>query len=89
MSLNAKALGIAFGIAWGVGVLCVGLTHLIWPGYGGAFLDVVSSVYPGYQVGGFGSVIVGTLYAVVDGAVCGAIVGWMYNMAAQKDHPTR
>ncbi|MGH7590193.1 MAG: bacteriophage holin [Gemmatimonadales bacterium] len=89
MSLNTKALGIALGIAWGAGVLCVGLTHLIWPGYGGAFLDLVASVYPGYHVGGFGSVIIGTLYAVVDGAVCGAIIGWMYNMAAHKDHAPR
>ncbi|MGH7532433.1 MAG: hypothetical protein ACREL4_03980 [Gemmatimonadales bacterium] len=87
MSLNTKAVGIAFGIAWGAGVLCVGLAHLVWPAYGGAFLDVVSSVYPGYQVGGFGSVIVGTLYALVDGAVCGAIIGWMYNMASAKGSP--
>ncbi|MGB7212401.1 MAG: hypothetical protein WBC97_07185 [Gemmatimonadales bacterium] len=79
MSLNTKALAIAFGLAWAIGVFGVGLAHLIWPGYGGAFLDVVSSVYPGYHVGGFGSVIIGTLYALVDGAVCAAIIGWVYN----------
>ena len=82
MSLNTKALGISLGLAWGVGVFCAGLCHLIWPAYGTAFLDVVSSVYPGYHVDGFGSVIVGTLYAIVDGGVCGAIIGWIYNAAA-------
>jgi hypothetical protein len=30
------------------------------------FLDSVSSIYPGYEVGGFGSVIGGTLYGLVD-----------------------
>lgn len=40
----------------------------------------MSSVYPGYKtVGGFGSVTVGTLYALVDGAVGGAIFAWLYN----------
>lgn len=89
MSLNAKAVGIAFGIAWGAGVLCVGLAHLVWPAYGGAFLDLVASVYPGYQVGGLGSVIVGTLYALVDGAVCGAVIAWIYNAAARNGPPAR
>lgn len=84
MSLNTKALGIALGLAWGAAILCVGLCHLVWPAYGGAFLDLVSSVYPGYRVGGFGSVIVGTLYAFVDGAVCGMIIGWVYNKAGGK-----
>lgn len=82
MSLNSKALAVSLGLAWGIGVFCAGLCHLIWPSYGGAFLDVVSSVYPGYHVGGFGSVIVGTLYAVVDGTVCGAIFAWIYNAVA-------
>jgi hypothetical protein len=27
-------------------------------------------------------VIVGTLYALLDGAVCGVVVGWLYNVAA-------
>lgn len=82
MRLDLKALAIACGLVWGVAVFCVGVAHLVWPGYGGAFLEVVSSIYPGYEVGGFGSVIVGTLYAVVDGGVAGAMIGWVYNAAA-------
>lgn len=82
MSLNVKALAITFGSLWGGSVLCAGLCHLVWPTYGTAFLDVVASIYPGYQVGGIASVIVGTLYAIIDGAVGGAIIGWIYNAAA-------
>jgi len=79
MRLNLKALAIALGIGWGAGVFVVGLAHLLWPPYGASFLDLVASIYPGYHVGGFGSVIIGTLYAVVDGAVGGIALGWIYN----------
>jgi hypothetical protein len=79
MKLCVKSLAIACSIFWGAIVFLMGLAHLIWPGYGTVFLELAASVYPGYEVGGFGSVIVGTLYAAVDGAVCGAIFAWLYN----------
>jgi len=82
MRLDLKALAVASGLLWGGAVLCVGAAHLAWPGYGGAFLGVISSIYPGYEVGGFGSVIVGALYGLVDGAVAGLILAWLYNTAA-------
>lgn len=82
MRLSVKALTIAVAITWGAGVLLVGIGHLIWPTYGTAFLEMMASIYPGYEVGGFGSVIVGTLYALFDGAICGAVVAWLYNMFA-------
>ncbi|HTS89897.1 MAG TPA: hypothetical protein VMG41_15490 [Gemmatimonadales bacterium] len=81
MRLNLKALAAALAICWGAGVFVVGLAHLFWPTYGASFLDLVASIYPGYHVGGFGTVIVGTLYALLDGAVCGCVMGWLYNAA--------
>jgi hypothetical protein len=82
MRLAPKGLAIALGFGWGIGVFVTGVAHLLWPAYGTAFLDLMSSIYPGYQVGGFGSVIVGTLYALIDGAVCGWIIAWIYNAAS-------
>ena len=82
MKLSIKGLALAFGILWGAVVFLVGLGHLIWPGYGTGLLQVAASVYPGYTVGGFGSVIVGTLYAALDGAIGGAIFAWLYNRFA-------
>ena len=79
MNLNVKALGLTCGLLLGGAVLFTGLGQLIWPTYGVAFLDLFSSVYPGYQVGGFGSVIVGTVYALVDGFIGGIILAWLYN----------
>ena len=83
MRLNVKALAIAAGLIWGAAVLVTGLAHQVWPGYGGAFLDLVASIYPGFHAAGLGQVIVGTLYALVDGAGCGALIAWVYNVAAK------
>lgn len=83
MKMNIKALAIAVGGVWAAGVLLVGLAHLVWPGYGGAFLDLTASVYPGFHpANGLAAVIVGTVYALVDGAIGGAAIAWLYNTVA-------
>jgi len=82
MKFNVKALAVALGLAWGGGVFLTGAAHAMWPSYGGAFLEFAASIYPGYHVDGFGQVIIGTLYAVLDGAVSGAAVAWLYNAAS-------
>lgn len=83
MSLNIKALAITGAIVWGGACLLGGLANLVWESYGVACLELAASVYPGYDgPDGLWSVIVLTLYGLVDGAVCGAIIGWLYNLAA-------
>lgn len=85
MSLNIRALTIAGAIGLGACFLLVGLANLIWESYGVGFLQLGASLYPGYDgPDGIGSVIVVTLYAIVDGAVCGAIFGWLYNWVAGR-----
>ncbi len=83
MKLSVKSLTVTMALFWGGTVFFVALINFLTPPYGEAFLDLVSSVYPGYKVvSSFGSVIVGTLYALVDGAVGGVLFAWMYNMFA-------
>jgi hypothetical protein len=80
MSLNIKAMAVAIGIMWGGLFLLVGIVNLMFPSYGVALLQLGDSIYPGYTAqAGFVSVIMATLYALVDGAICGAIFGWLYN----------
>jgi hypothetical protein len=44
---------------------------------------MIASVSPGYQATGTaGSITVGTLYTVLDGAVSGLLFGWIYNRIA-------
>jgi hypothetical protein len=88
MSFNIKALAIVAAICWGGAFLLVGLANLIFAGYGAAFLELGEAIYPGYTAeAGFGSVIVVTLYALIDGAVCGAIFGWLYNLMTAPRAP--
>ena len=85
MRFNVVALSITSGLLWGAAILIVASAHAIWPSYGGAFLELASSVYTGYEPGpGIGSIITGTLYGLVDGAIAGAIFGWLYNFIARK-----
>jgi len=85
MPLNVKALAATASLFWGVAVLLVAVAHAIWPGYGSAFLDLMASIYPGYRpAASAGSVATGTLYALVDGAIGGAIFGWLYNVFSCK-----
>jgi len=88
MKLSIKALAWTGGIVWGLSLLLVGVLNLIWPRYGTNFLNGMRSVYPGFKsVSGFVGVIVGTLYAIVDGAVAGAVFGWIYNAFAKTEPP--
>ena len=84
MKLSVKALTYASAIVWGLAVLAVGIANLLWPPYGAAFLGLVSSIYPGYKaVANVSNILVGTLYALLDGAIGGAMFAWIYNQIAQ------
>ncbi|HEX9749688.1 MAG TPA: hypothetical protein VGB22_00145 [candidate division Zixibacteria bacterium] len=80
MKLNIKALTLTCAVLWSALVFLVGLVNLAFPSYGEVFLRVMESLYPGYHYGnGFASVMVGALYALLDGAIAGAVLGWLYN----------
>jgi hypothetical protein len=81
MRFSLKALAITAALLWGAGVLLVGLVNLAAPSYGTIFLQCASSVYPGFHNSRtFIDVLVGTGYALVDGAVAGLLFGWLYNL---------
>ena len=84
MKLNVKAVAVTAAFIWGVlAMFLVGLANLAWPEYGKAFLELMASLYPGYKAAAsFWQVIVGMLYGMVDGAVCGALFALIYNCLA-------
>jgi len=80
MKLNAKALAYAGGALWAGSFLIVGLVNLSTPSYGLEFLELLASLYPGYTADRtFESVLIGTGYALIDGAFGGWVLGWLYN----------
>ena len=85
MRFSLKALAIVVALLWGGGVLFVGVVNMAVPSYGTVFLQCTSSVYPGFHNSRtFIDVLVGTAYALVDGAVGGLLFGWLYNLFAGR-----
>jgi hypothetical protein len=67
MRLSIKGLGLAGGLLWGGGILCLGLIHLANAGYGAAFLAGISSIYPGFHgARSLGDAVLGGIYAFID-----------------------
>lgn len=85
MKLDPKALAYVGAALWGGSVLFVGLVNLSNPGYGSEFLNVLGSVYPGYHPAHtVESVLIGTGYGLLDGAIGGWLTGWLYNRVQRK-----
>jgi hypothetical protein len=83
MRFSPKALAIAGAIVWGGAILLVGMINLAMPAYGTSFLQMTSSVYPWFHVSRtIGSVAIGTVSGLVDGAVAGLIFALLYNVFA-------
>jgi hypothetical protein len=76
MLLNVKALALTCGLVWGGGVLLLGLAGAV--GWGRALVEVLGSLYIGFRPTVVGSII-GGIWALVDGALGGAVVAWLYN----------
>ena len=83
MRLSVKAVAYTGALLWGGTFLLAALVNLLYPSYGRAFLDLCSSIYPGYHVARtITGVVVGSGYALLDGAVGGALFAWLYNWFA-------
>jgi hypothetical protein len=84
MKLSLKGLSIAVALLCGGCVFLVGIVNLASPSYGMEFLKVVSSIYPGFHASRtFADVLVGTGYGIVDGAIGGFLLAWLFNLFAK------
>ncbi len=82
MRLSLKGMTIAAGLLWGGAILFLGLINLVRPTYGANFLQAISSVYPWFHASrSFVDVVIGTLDALIDGAVAGFLLAWLYNLS--------
>lgn len=71
--------GLAVGILWGLGCGLVALATMFTDSYGREFVNVLGSIYPGYQVDSWIGVLLGLVWGFIDGWICGAIVAALYN----------
>ncbi len=85
MRLSLKGMAIAGGLLWGGAIFFLGLINMIRPPYGASFLQAISSVYPWFHASGsFANVLIGTVDALIDGAIAGFLFGWLYNLFADN-----
>ena len=78
MKSSVEAMAATGAILWGGAVLVVALANAVNPRYGTEFLSLLSSIYPGYRGDAIpADVAVVTVYAVADGAACGALAAWL------------
>ncbi len=82
MKLSVQGFALASALLWGGSILFVGIIELFVPGYGHVFLNLCDSIYPGFDNSHtVVSVLSGTGYGLVDGAVFGLLFAWFYNLA--------
>lgn len=82
-----RAITWTSAIIWGACMLIIGLVNLADPRYGGEFLRMMSSVYPGADtVRTLGSVLLGTVYGFVDGAIAGVFFGLLFQAFGRDSH---
>jgi len=79
--LRIIPLAIACGAVWALGVLFLGIAASF--GWGTALVEALGSLYLGYGPGVLPAII-GALWAIVDGAIAGALVAAIYNVAARS-----
>jgi hypothetical protein len=78
MKLNVKALGLAFGILWGIGVFVLTWWIIAFDGPS-TEPNLLTQGYRGYSITPIGSVI-GLIWGFFDGLVGGILFGWLYNL---------
>lgn len=82
MKLHALRLGIAVGIVWAIGVLCLGGAAIVFD-WGTPVVQLLESVYLGFSPT-LPGLLIGVLWAFVDGFIGGFLIGWVYNWLERK-----
>jgi len=85
MEASVRAIAVTSAILWGGCILLVGLINLADQSYGGEFLRMMSSVYPGADTAGtIERVLLGAGYGFVDGAMVGYLFDVLCRLFARE-----
>jgi len=85
MKLSLKSMVLAGALFKAICFLFISLSNVVLRPYGGAYLAMLMSLYPGYDpLSGPLGIIVGTFYSLIAGAIAGLLFGWLYNFFAEQ-----
>ena len=88
MKSSLKGATMTCALLWGGCMVIVGLINLADASYGGEFLRMMSSVYPGADTARtLGRVLLGGLYGFVDGACAGYLFAALYRFFTPHQAP--
>ncbi len=76
--IQPKALGLALGILWSLGVLFTSIVALFTHSYLHNVTDFLGTVYLGYSLDN-GGIILGMTWAFFDAFIGGFLIAWLYN----------
>ena len=82
MKLHITAFTLTCGILWALGLFVATWWVIAFEG-SSAEPTLIGRVYRGYTFTPLGSVI-GFLWGLVDGLICGAVFAWLYNVIASR-----
>ena len=86
--LRSRVMAMVFGMLGGTGLFVATIWLLARQGYDvGRHLNLLSNFFPGYTVTWPGAFI-GFFYGALVGAILGWSVAWLYNLVAEKRHPS-
>ena len=82
MKLTIKAFALACGLVWGLGLFLLTWWIIAIEGVTEE-VPFIGRIYRGYNITPLGSFI-GLIWALIDGAIGGAIFAWLYNLIARR-----
>lgn len=82
MKLNVKAFALTCGVVWGLGLFLLTWWIILFDGATGE-ITIIGRIYRGFNISPVGSLI-GLIWALIDGAIGGAIFAWLYNLVAAR-----
>lgn len=71
-----QKIALTGGIVWGATIFLTTLASVYW-GYGTNFLNIWTSIYPGYNIT-LGGSIIGFIYGFLDLYIGVYIINWVY-----------
>lgn len=77
--------GLAGGLICGtVTAIAVIIPLITQSDYGMAYLQLLFSIYPGFDSVSLMGVVVGFVYSFIDGFIALYVFGWLYNLLTRK-----
>jgi hypothetical protein len=81
-TLGVMSMGVALGVTSALVVFFIGITTAVF-GWGALVVQVLSTLYIGYEPSFIGSVT-GAVWAFVDGFIGGMLFAWIYKRLVRR-----